>query len=644
MLNNGNDNFQARGFSTPPPQGKWRRWSPPARQPLSEKKPQAAKTDLFHIIHKVPAGDSPYVRAKHVQLIEKDPSKAISLFWAAINSGDRVDSALKDMAVVMKQLDRSDEAIEAIKSFRHLCTLESQESLDNVLVELYKRSDRIEDQIEMLQRKVKAIEEGMAFGGKISKSARSQGKKIQITIEQEYSRLLGNLAWAYLQQNNFKSAEDLYRKALSFEADKNKQCNLAICLMHMDRMIEARLLLQTTRASPIDGQSDDSYLKSYARATQVLTELESKSGVGNDQEKPSFGHGNFSESSPQTLFGDAWKKGFYSENSYERKVSFGSKRNDKCISNGGIEPGSFNKKAYYSSPVPGSGIPNVPFTQPRCSSSFSHGDQQRAFWRDFGVGGCSRKLSFEQQMSHQCFDGRMPAFAKERSKAALQKSEIGSPSVNGNWRKTIVKGDLDGNCGENDRHNNLARQGEVFSNGDWDQKTNICTANSVRTTETDETNSYTRNNSGNSGNFRDPIDLNPMRKSKKSWADIVEEDEQELLEFGDENVNSNISCPNGTPLNEIEKLSRKIESIDLKDGYYTQPQTAASSMNRTTRRSLCFDHQQKPCPLALNFEGNDKFMLVNEREGIPGIGTTSLRRNRLQVFRDITVSSESPQP
>ncbi|KAI8568523.1 hypothetical protein RHMOL_Rhmol02G0207300 [Rhododendron molle] len=604
MLNNGNDNFQARGFSTPPPQGKWRRRSPPARQPLSEKKPQAAKTDLFHVIHKVPAGDSPYVRAKHVQLIEKDPSKAISLFWAAINSGDRVDSALKDMAVVMKQLDRSDEVIEAIKSFRHLCPLESLESLDNVLVELYKRSARIEDQIEMLQHKVKAIEEGMAFGGKRSKSARSQGKKIQITIEQEYSRLLGNLAWAYLQQNNFKSAEELYRKALSFEADKNKQCNLAICLMHMDRIIEARLLLQTTRASPIDGQSDGSYLKSYARATQVLTELESKSGVGNDQEKPSFGHGNFSESSPQTLFTDTWKKGFYSENSNERKVSFGSKRNDKCVSNGGIEPGSFNKKAYYSSPVP----------------------------------------AVSYHLSHQCFDRQMPAFAKERSKAALQKSEIGLPCVDGNWRKTIVKGDLDRNCGENDRHNNLARQGEVFSNGDWDQKTNICAANSVRMTEPVETNSYIRNNSGNSGNFHDPIDLNPKPKSKKSWADIVEEDEQQLSEFGDENVNSNISCPNVTPINEIEKLSRKIESIDLKDLYYTQPPTAASSMNRTTQRSLCFDHEQKPCPLALNFEGNDNSMLVNEREGLPGNGTTSLRRNRLQVFRDITVSSESPQP
>lgn len=38
----------------------------------------------------------------------------------------------------MKQLNRSDEAIEAIKSFRHLCPYESQEFLDNILVELYK--------------------------------------------------------------------------------------------------------------------------------------------------------------------------------------------------------------------------------------------------------------------------------------------------------------------------------------------------------------------------------------------------------------------------------------------------------------------------------------------------------------------------
>ncbi|KAJ6865864.1 hypothetical protein NC652_037403 [Populus alba x Populus x berolinensis] len=55
-----------------------------------------------------------------VTLTNKDPNKVVSLSWAAINAGDRVNSSLKDMAVVMKQLDGADEAIELIKSFRHL--------------------------------------------------------------------------------------------------------------------------------------------------------------------------------------------------------------------------------------------------------------------------------------------------------------------------------------------------------------------------------------------------------------------------------------------------------------------------------------------------------------------------------------------
>lgn len=72
------------------------------------------------------------------QLVQKDPEAAIVLFWKAINAGDRVDSALKDMAVVMKQLNRSEEAIEAVKSFRCRCSKQAQESLDNVLIDLYK--------------------------------------------------------------------------------------------------------------------------------------------------------------------------------------------------------------------------------------------------------------------------------------------------------------------------------------------------------------------------------------------------------------------------------------------------------------------------------------------------------------------------
>ncbi|XP_022139858.1 uncharacterized protein LOC111010669 isoform X2 [Momordica charantia] len=279
--NNGKNNFPGRGFSTPPPSWKSRPFRPSKTTPFSERKRSAPnsvnKSNLFHVVHKVPAGDSPYVKAKQVQLIDKDPTKAVSLFWAAINAGDRVDSALKDMAVVMKQLDRSDEAIEAIKSFRHLCPYDSQESIDNVLIELYKRSGRIEEEINMLQCKLRQIEEGTVFGGKRTKAARSQGKKVQITIEQEKSRVLGNLAWAFLQLDNVCVAEDYYRKALSLEADNNKKCNLAICLILTNRLTEAKSLLQTVRASSGGKQMEESYAKSFERASHMLAEKESKS-------------------------------------------------------------------------------------------------------------------------------------------------------------------------------------------------------------------------------------------------------------------------------------------------------------------------------------------------------------------------------
>ncbi|KAL9690766.1 hypothetical protein QQ045_011175 [Rhodiola kirilowii] len=98
-------------------------------------------------------------RAEICKLVDKKRGKVVSCILG--NSGDRVDSALKDMAVYMKQSDRLDEAIEAIKSFRSLCLPESQESLEN------------------------ASEEGVTFGGKRWKFAKCQGRRIQATVEQE---------------------------------------------------------------------------------------------------------------------------------------------------------------------------------------------------------------------------------------------------------------------------------------------------------------------------------------------------------------------------------------------------------------------------------------------------------------------------
>ncbi|CAI0378210.1 unnamed protein product [Linum tenue] len=70
------------------------------------------------------------------------------------------------MALVMKQQDRAEEAIEAIRRFRHLCSKHAQESIDNVLIDLYKKCGRMEEQIELLKQKLRMIYHGEAFNGK----------------------------------------------------------------------------------------------------------------------------------------------------------------------------------------------------------------------------------------------------------------------------------------------------------------------------------------------------------------------------------------------------------------------------------------------------------------------------------------------
>ncbi|AES79195.2 male sterility MS5 family protein [Medicago truncatula] len=235
-----------------------------------KKSSKGKKEDLYHVIHKVPYGDTPYVKAKHAQLVDKDPEVAIVYFWKAINAGDKVDSALKDMAVVMKQLDRAEEAIEAIKSFRGLCNKHSQESLDNVLLDLYKKCGRVEEQIELLKRKLRLIYQGEAFNGRTTKTARSHGKKFQVSIKQETARLLGNLGWAYMQKTNYMMAEVVFKKAQMIDADANKALNLALCLMRQSRYEEAYLILEQVLQGKLPGSDE---IKSRNRAEELLVEL-----------------------------------------------------------------------------------------------------------------------------------------------------------------------------------------------------------------------------------------------------------------------------------------------------------------------------------------------------------------------------------
>nr|XP_043609376.1 protein SULFUR DEFICIENCY-INDUCED 2 isoform X1 [Erigeron canadensis] len=236
-----------------------------------ENSSSSSSSVAYHVIHKLPSGDSPYVRAKHLQLVEKDPDGAIVLFWKAINAGDRIDSALKDMAVVMKQQDRAEEAIEVIRCFRERCSKQAQESLDNVLIDLYKKCGKLEDQIELLKQKLRMIYQGEAFNGKPTKTARSHGRKFQVTVRQETSRILGNLGWAYLQLKNFVAAEAVYRKAQEIDPDANKACNLCLCLIKQSRYVEATAVLEDVLQGRLLGSNDPKLMN---RTKELVQELE----------------------------------------------------------------------------------------------------------------------------------------------------------------------------------------------------------------------------------------------------------------------------------------------------------------------------------------------------------------------------------
>ncbi|KAK6940555.1 Tetratricopeptide repeat [Dillenia turbinata] len=234
------------------------------------------ENNLFHVIHKVPYGDGPYGRAKHAQLIQKDPEAAIVLFWKAINAGDRVDSALKDMAVVMKQVDRTEEAIEAIKSFRGRCSKQAQESLDNILIDLYKKCGKVEEQIELLKQRLRLIYQGEVFNGKPTKTARSHGKKFQVSVKQETSRILGNMGWAYMQKSNYLAAEVIFQKAQMIDPDANKACNLVQCFIKLARYDQARSVLNDVLRGTLPGSEDPKIKK---RTEELLQELETLRSV-----------------------------------------------------------------------------------------------------------------------------------------------------------------------------------------------------------------------------------------------------------------------------------------------------------------------------------------------------------------------------
>jgi len=175
----------------------------------------------------VPRGSNPYARAKRVQLIEKDLERAEQLLREAIAQRDNVESAIKDLAGLLTQLGRPQEAIEVLE--RNRKKIQDQQSLDNILVTIYQKAGQYDRSIALLQKNLK--------------HASNEEKKAQI---------LWQIATCYLKQEDYIKAQRTFGEVLKLRPDNiAAKRNVALCLSKQERYDEAeRLLNQILNVSP----------------------------------------------------------------------------------------------------------------------------------------------------------------------------------------------------------------------------------------------------------------------------------------------------------------------------------------------------------------------------------------------------------
>jgi hypothetical protein len=86
----------------------------------------------------LPKGFSAYAKAKRAEYVEKNLPKAEKYYRIAIKNKERLESSIKDLATVLHQQGRTEEACQFLEDHRTIC-MKHQAKLDNLLVNLKKQ-------------------------------------------------------------------------------------------------------------------------------------------------------------------------------------------------------------------------------------------------------------------------------------------------------------------------------------------------------------------------------------------------------------------------------------------------------------------------------------------------------------------------
>lgn len=179
----------------------------------------------------LPKGSGYYARAKCVELVERDLERAIDLYRQAIQLNDRPDSAVKDIAMILAQLERPQEAINVL--LQHRDSSRDPRSIDGMLIVLYQKIGDIDKAVPLLLQRAKTAPTAL-----------------------KRSQILWVIANLYLRQQAFTVAEEYFRQVLAQQPGNTiAKRHIAICLLKQDRFAEAEIILNEILEYSSDAQA-----------------------------------------------------------------------------------------------------------------------------------------------------------------------------------------------------------------------------------------------------------------------------------------------------------------------------------------------------------------------------------------------------
>src|SRR5208283_5067652 len=172
------------------------------------------------LIEGIPKGNSSYAQAKRAHLVEKDPERAVQFYQQSIRLGEKVQDSVRELVAVLDDLGRTREALDVLSQNAKM--INDDQWTDNAFGELCRKLGDLDEAILLLQKR---HEQASTVTGK--------------------AQALWNIAYSYLERNDYANAEKSFRGVLKFHANhKAALRNVAICLFKQQLVDEAQELLE----------------------------------------------------------------------------------------------------------------------------------------------------------------------------------------------------------------------------------------------------------------------------------------------------------------------------------------------------------------------------------------------------------------